>query len=248
MAATIDPTELAEVPLFRGLTPAALTELAALLRRRAFGEGAAILRAEEPGEVAYVVRDGYVRVEADQVDGGCTILAILGPGEVVGELSLIDRLGRSATVVAHEPTTLYGIDRAAFWACLRTMPAVTYNLVGLLSRRLRLADAHVQALATLDVEARVARQLLALTAEHGEADGAAGVRLPFRLTQGDLAGLVGASRVRVNQVLRSYRQRGVVSVDPRQRITVHDPDALAERCRGSRAPAAPGQPAQPAPV
>ena len=84
---------------------------------------------------------------------------------------------------------------------------MTFNLAGILSRRLRLSNAHVVALATLDIERRLADQLLTLAEEYGEATPDGGCRIPFRLTQGDLAALVGASRVRVNQILVGWKQR-----------------------------------------
>ena len=224
-----DPVTLAEVPLFRGLPASQVVKLGGLLQGRAIPPGAAIVREGEPGECAYVIRDGFVRIEGDQPDGTLTILAILGPGEVVGEMSLVDRLGRSATVVAHGPATVYAIGRAAFWTCLQTMPTMTYNLVGIISRRLRLANEQIEAFGTLGVEGRLARQLLVFADEYGVSLNR-GRRIPFRLSQSDLAGLVGASRVRVNQVMVDYRRRGYVSFDAHGRIVVHDVPALADRC------------------
>lgn len=228
--ATTDPVALASVPLFRGLSAAQLARLGNLLQGRVFPAGSTVFWEEDAGEVAYVVRDGFVRLQVEPAGGGSTILGILGPGEIVGEMSLVDRLGRSATVVAHERATLYAIGRAAFWACLREMPAMTYNLVNVLSRRLRLANEHNEALATLDVEGRVARQLLVFAEEYGEAV-PAGVRIPFRLPQADLAGLVGASRVRVNQGLVDLKRRGVLAVDPGHRVTILDQQTLAAAAR-----------------
>jgi CRP/FNR family cyclic AMP-dependent transcriptional regulator len=149
---------------------------------------------------------------------------------VVGEMSLVDSLGRSATAVTMEESTLYWIDRATFWELLRTLPALTYSLVRIMSRRLRLANAQIQALATLDVYGRVARQILAFAQEYGEPAPGGALRIPIRLTQSDLAGLVGASRVRINQVLVAYKRRKWIAVDPHYHITVLNPRALAERC------------------
>jgi CRP-like cAMP-binding protein len=218
--------DLRQISLFRSLTDDEVQLIRGHLRLQVFNRDDLILQEEDAGEVAYVIWQGYVRVEVNQPDGTRTLLTILGPGEIVGELSLVDRLGRSATVVAQDATTLLVFDRATFWAFLRTMPAMTYNLVGLLARRLRLANSQVQALAAMDVEARVARQLQVLAAEHGDGVGNGAVELPFRLTQAELADLVGASRVRVNQVLTTLRREGVISTDSAQRITIHDPRDL----------------------
>jgi CRP/FNR family cyclic AMP-dependent transcriptional regulator len=114
------------------------------------------------------------------------------------------------------------------------MPTMTFNLAGILSRRLRHSNAHVVGLATLDVEGRLADQLLALSEEYGEATANGGCQIPFRLTQGDLAALVGASRVRVNQILVGWKQRGLLTVDGRHVVTLLDRRALAEMVPGLR--------------
>jgi CRP/FNR family cyclic AMP-dependent transcriptional regulator len=99
-----------------------------------------------------------------------------------------------------------------------------------MSRRLRLANEQIQALAALDVYGRVARQLLAFAQVYGAPVAGGDVVIPLRLTQTDLADLVGASRVRVNQVLVAFRESRHISVDQQQRITIHHPEALAEFC------------------
>src|SRR5215207_1934440 len=235
MAPLLDAVVLETIPLFRGLTPTEQRHLLDLLGIRTFPAGANIVTAEQPGDVAYIVLDGTVKVQVDRPDGTAVILAILRAGEVVGEMSLVDRLGRSATVVAMEQTTLAWLTHSDFWNCLRSMPTMTFNLAGIHSRRLRLSNAHVVALATLDIEGRLADQLLALGAEYGEATADGGCRIPFRLTQGDLAALVGASRVRVNQILVSWKQNNFLSVDGRHIVTLLDRRALAELAPGIRA-------------
>jgi CRP/FNR family cyclic AMP-dependent transcriptional regulator len=110
------------------------------------------------------------------------------------------------------------------------MPTMMRNLVRILSRRIRLANAQIQSLATLDVYGRVARQLLAFANEYGRRTPNGGTVITLRLTQSDLADLIGATRVRVNQVLVDFRQHNYISVDQNHRITVHDQEALARRC------------------
>ena len=231
MAAVADPQDLAEVALFRNLPPTELATLNALLRQQVFAGGTAIMTEEQPGDVVYVILDGTVRVYVQDADGTQVILAILAPGEIVGEMSVVDSLGRSATVVSQEDCRLLWLDRGSFWERLRAVPTMAYNLAEILSRRLRLANARIESLATLDVYGRVARQVLAFAHEYGEPAPGGDTLIPLRLTQGDLAGLVGASRVRVNQVLVAYKRRRYLSTDRRHRITVHDAAALARRCR-----------------
>jgi CRP/FNR family transcriptional regulator, cyclic AMP receptor protein len=146
-------------------------------------------------------------------------------------MSLVDSLGRSATVATLEESHLAWMDREEFWECLRMMPRLVYNLHGLLAQRVRLSNTHIEALGSLDVAGRVARHLLALATEYGrEVEG--GTAIPIPLVQSDLAAMVGASRVRVNQVLGNFRRRRFISVDrATHQITVHDPEALRKRCR-----------------
>lgn len=224
-----DLSVLGEMPLFEGVAPDHMARLGALLRHRIVPPGRSIISAEQPGEVAYIILSGTVKIHVEQADGSDVLLAILGPGEVVGEMSLADRGGRSANVVTLEECAVLWIDRVTFGQYLRMAPALSFNLARILSRRLRIANAHIQSLATLDVYGRVARQLVAFADEYGQPLPAGGVVIPFRLTQTDLAALVGASRVRVNQVLGEFRDRGLITIDQNLRILVHDPDALAER-------------------
>lgn len=235
MTPLLDAVDFETIPLFRGLTAAEHRRLHDLLGVSTFPAGAQIVTAEEPGDVAYIVLAGTVKVQVHHPDGTAVILAILRAGEIAGEMSLIDRFGRSATVVAVEPTTLAWLTNADFWACLRAMPAMAFNLAGILSRRLRLSNAHVVALATLDIEGRLADQLLALGEEYGEilADGSC--RIPFRLTQADLAALVGASRVRVNQIIGDWKRNTLLAVDGQHVVTILDRTALAQMALWLRA-------------
>jgi CRP/FNR family transcriptional regulator, cyclic AMP receptor protein len=217
--------------LFRGMTPHELERLAPLLHERSFPAGASVLTAEQPGEAVYVVLRGSVKVHLLTSDGAEVILAVLGPGEVVGEMSLADSLGRSASVTTLEESIFVWIDRTIFRSGIEGSPVLARNLADLLSRRMRLANAHLLSLAALDVPGRVASQMLSLSREYGKEETTDGVRIPIRLTQSDLAALVGASRVRVNQVLGYLRKRGLISIDSEGHFIVHDENALAQRAR-----------------
>jgi CRP/FNR family cyclic AMP-dependent transcriptional regulator len=222
MAGVSDANDLGKLELFRGLSATELTRVNELLGRTKFPAGAMILTADQPGEIAYVILEGTLKVSTLQSSGRELTLALLGPGEVVGELAVADRAGRSADVTALEPSVLVWLDRGTFVHIRRDIPAITENLLRLMARRLRLANAQLQAMATLDVHGRVARQLLALAGALGEdlPDGSS--RIPLRITQSDLAALVGATRVRVNEVLGGFTRRRLIAVDRQHRITIRN--------------------------
>jgi CRP/FNR family transcriptional regulator, cyclic AMP receptor protein len=226
-----DPDVLSELSLFQGVPAQELEKFAPLLHRKIFPAGATVITADQLGDAVYVISAGSVKVHVIRPDGEEVILAVLGPGEVVGEMSLADSLGRSADVSTLEESVLLWMHRSAFRMKLEEVPMLSpRNLASLLSRRVRLTNAHLLSLAALDVPGRVASQLLALAREYGEST-PQGTRVPMRLTQSDLAGLAGASRVRVNQALGYFRKRGLISMDREGHFTVRDEDALARRTR-----------------
>jgi CRP/FNR family transcriptional regulator, cyclic AMP receptor protein len=231
MPAVEHPRSLGELDLFQGLAPEQLAELNGLLRSQTVQAGTHFITAEQPGEVVYVLLEGTVKIYVTRSDGREVILAFLGPGDTVGEMSLVDSAGRSANVVTTEPSRLLWMDRATFQACLRTLTPLANNLVRLLAHRLRFANEQIQALCTLDVTGRVARQILAMADRYGSRQEGGDVRIPLRLTQSDLAEIVGASRERVNQVIVDFKHRGFISVDPDHRIRVHDRAELARYCQ-----------------
>jgi CRP/FNR family cyclic AMP-dependent transcriptional regulator len=229
MGAIADSSKLGDLELFQGLAAEQLDQLNHLLRASNVPAGAHFITAEQPGESVYLLLEGTVKIYVSKADGREVILAFLGPGDTVGEMSLIDSAGRSANVVTTEPSRLLWMDRSSFQSCLRSMAPLAVNLVRLLSNRLRLANEQIQALCTLDVPGRVARQILALADRYGRpAPGAAagGLRIPVRLTQSDLGEVVGASRERVNQAIVEFKQRGYIAVDSDHRIHVLDRQAL----------------------
>ncbi len=227
----ITPCEIDEIPLFKGLTPEQMAQVSGRLYARVFAAGANIITAEQPGEVVYLIRSGAVKIHIEQQDGTDVILAILGPGDIVGEMSLIDSAGRSASVVTLEESRLIWMSGGTFQELLRTTPVIAQNLVRVLSARVRQANELIQSLASLDVNGRVARQLLVFAERYGCTGPDGDVQIPIRLTQGDIADLVGASRKRVNQAMVLFKSQNYLSVDEKGRIMIHDREALAKLCR-----------------
>lgn len=220
---------LAEIELFQGLTPTQLEWVAQRAHRRVFEAGRNVLTIEQPGEAVYVILHGTVKIHIEQGERD-VIISILGAGDLLGEMSLIDSVGRSASAVTLEDSLLLWMDKITFNYMLDNFTPVARNLVRILSARVRLSDQLIQALATLDVNGRVARQLLAFAEKYGhEKDGATQIRIV--LTQSDIADLVGASRKRVNQAMVLFKERGLIDTDAEGRIAIKNGEGLARYCR-----------------
>ena len=220
---------LADIELFKGLTAAQLEWVAQRAHRRVFEAGRNVLTIEQPGEAVYIVLHGTVKIHIEQGERD-VILSILGAGDLLGEMSLIDSVGRSASAVTLEDSLMLWMDKVTFSYILDNFTPVARNLVRILSSRVRLSDQLIQALATLDVNGRVARQLLAFAEKYGrEKDGATQIRIV--LTQSDIADLVGASRKRVNQAIVLFKERGLIDTDAGGRIAIKNGEGLARFCR-----------------
>jgi CRP/FNR family cyclic AMP-dependent transcriptional regulator len=222
--------ELQRVAVLRGLAAAHLQQLCEQLHVKTFPANMPLMTAEQSGESVYFITSGTVKVHAEQSDGRDVVIAILGPGDVVGEMSAFGGHQRSASVHTLEATKVYWIDRATFQRWLKNMPVLACNLAEILAERLRHANEQIQALAALDTEGRVARQLLSFAEKYGQPGAERDVYIPIRLTQGDIAALVGATREHTNKILVSYKERGYLSTNQNFHFTLHNPRALAQRC------------------
>jgi CRP/FNR family transcriptional regulator, cyclic AMP receptor protein len=226
----IDLSDLGRIDLFRNLTVADLRRLGELLHRKTFPAGKSLMTVDQTGEVVYFILSGAVKVHIEQEDGSDVSISILGPGEIIGEMSALDQTNRSASVVTIEKTTLLWVDRETFRRFVMAIPALAAELACTISSRLRSANEQIQSLAAVEVETRIARRIIAFAERYGQPLPNGDLLIPIRLTQTDIATLVGASREHTNKILVSYKERGYLSVDHNYHITIHDKTALARRC------------------
>lgn len=217
---------LGEVPLFAGLTEKQLSWLRNRLYARTFPANVDMIVAGAAGEMLYVILAGTVKVYVSQADGTDVIIAILGPGDTVGEQAIVDQAGRSASVITLEDSTVLWMSQADFQEALNTIPTLARNLLKILSARLRMTTGHMQAMASLDVNHRLIRQIMAFASRYGQENPDGTITIPIRLTQNDLSELVGASRKRVNQAMVTLKREGWVAVDAGYHITILDRAAL----------------------
>ena len=224
---TADPNVLAEVPLFAGLAEEERAALRWRMHPRHYGRGEVIFVRGDPGSHLYIVERGSVKIALSSVEGKEMILALLNRGDIFGEMTLLDDAPRSADAVAIDPCHVLLLEREDFITFLAERPRASLSLMAALSRRLRATDELVEDAAFFDIPARLASVLLRLAQTSGQA-GPRGTTIGRRLTQGDLAGMIGARRESVNKWLRFYERQGLI-VSDRGVITVLQPEALRRR-------------------
>jgi len=222
---------LEEIPLFAGLTEAQIQWLRERMYPRTFRPGMLMVTADSPGEQVYFILKGSAKVYISQLDGSDVTVNIMGPGEPVGEISAVDSAVHSANVITLEETAVLWIYKDHFNEAIQTMPVFANNLLKVFSRRLRSTTDQIRTLASLDVIGRMAYRLLDFASRYGQEDAQGRILIPIRLTQNDVAELVGASRKRVNQATTMLKRQGCLKIDADYHITIQDRQALAQWCR-----------------
>lgn len=222
---------LRQTVLFNNLDEIELRQIATDIVERKFQSGETIFREGDPGQVLYLVKSGQVRIFVNGLDGSETSVILMGqPGQMFGELAVIDGLPRSATAVALNDTILYTLNREAFRSHMRRTPQFGLNFMQELSMRVRYNTVQMDSFASLGVPQRLARKLMELAQNYGQVH-QNGVYINMTLTQTDLASLIGATRESINKSLRDFRRRCWIEVD-QGHITILDPEALRTQVSG----------------
>jgi CRP-like cAMP-binding protein len=221
---------LAKVPVFSGLPEEERERLGRLLRSRRYARGEVIFLEGDQGTALCLIAEGRIRIQLTGTDGREVVINVYGPGEIFGEMALLDGEPRSADAIAQDASRVFWLQREDFAAFLDNHPRAAMTMLASLSRRLRHTTRVVQDATFRDVPARLARVLLDL-ARNGQPV-AQGIRIESRLTQGELAAMVGASRETVNRALRGFEQRGLIGWEA-SRIIILKPDQLRARAEGA---------------
>jgi CRP/FNR family transcriptional regulator/CRP/FNR family cyclic AMP-dependent transcriptional regulator len=195
-----------------------MRELSAFARKRVFRQGEVIFHRDDPGQVMYIIKEGKVKNSLTSQDGQEVALAVLGLGECFGELAILDGAPRSTDAVAMERLEVYSLQRQDFINAVLKQPKIAIQVMRVLSQRLRQTDQQIEDLLFLDVYGRVAKKLLELSESHGVPT-PKGVRIELRLTQQELASMVGASRESVNKVMGYFTDKRYVMTD-KHKITL----------------------------
>jgi CRP-like cAMP-binding protein len=191
------------------------TELAAALfataRPHRLKADQMLFTAGDPGDGCYRIEQGLLKVTVVSPSGGERILAILGPGALVGELAVIDARPRSASVTAARDSELSFISRTSFEAVAEKNPEVYRPIVRLLARRLRDTNNVVAAMSFLSLKGRVAQALLSLAEAFGHDVGSGRILVRQKVTQSDLAAMAGIARENVSRILNDWMRQKLVS-------------------------------------
>lgn len=184
-------------------------------------QGEVLFQRGAPGDGCYWLQTGVLKVGIVSQHGEERILAVLGPGSIVGEMAMIDALPRPATVAAIIDCQLVFVSAAAFRACLRDHPEMYRHLVSTLVAHLRQAYEEAVAASFLTVKARVARALLQFAEYLGQEIDHDWIELVHRVPQNDVASLAGVARESVSRTLSDWSRRGVISKRSPHRYVIH---------------------------
>lgn len=204
--------------LLGALADEVLDELAGRSTVTRHRRGEPVVIAGDPGGDLLVIASGRCKVISRSVDGTDVVLAVVGASDMLGELSVMDRSPRSATVEAAEASVVVRVPGEAVRATIRSSPDLAEELIGHQAATIRRMSAMVSDLVFLDVPRRVAKYVVEHADHHGHAE--------LGMSQSELAAAVGGVRQTVNVALRGLERRGWIRVEGRS-VTVHDRDALA---------------------
>lgn len=220
---------IARIPLFERMSPEEREELRGMMSQTTLRRGEVLFNEGDSGDRLYILLTGKVKLGHTSVDGRENLLAVLGPGEVVGELTLFDPGPRSTTATAVATTELLALEHNQLMGFIDSHPTLAKDMLRALAVRLRRTNIALADLVFSDVPGRVAKALLDLAERFG-APTEDGIHVPHDLTQEELAQLVGASRETINKSLAEFVSRGWIRLEGRA-VTLIDVERLKHRAR-----------------
>ncbi|OBG89505.1 Crp/Fnr family transcriptional regulator [Mycobacterium sp. NS-7484] len=218
---------LARAGIFQGVSPDAVAALVRQLEPVTFRRGEVVFAEGEPGETLYIITAGKVKIGRKSADGRDSLITLMGPSDMFGELAIFDPGPRTSTVTALTEVKAVVMSRVVLRSWIADRPEIAEQLLRVLARRLRRTNDNLSDLIFTDVPGRVAKQLLYLAQRFGSRDGTA-LRVDHELTQEEIAQLVGSSRETVNKALSDFAQRGWIRVQGRS-ILIDNAERLAKR-------------------
>jgi len=217
---------LARSWVFEGLTREELDRVGALAQQRVYAPKTNIVVKGEPAAEFFMLLRGRAKVTTSGAEGADTAMNVMGPGEVFGEIAILDGQPRSASVTAIDECELAVVDKHAFDNLLASSPSIALKLLGVLAGRMRELTTRLEDRSFLDVPTRLAKQLVWLANRYGTRQGSA-VRIDLGLTQQELGELVGAARTSVSKYLQEWARKGVLT-HQRDHLDILDLAALRQ--------------------
>lgn len=213
----MDSKVLKNVPLFADLKDEIIQKIFNLMQKRVYKKGNLILMEEEFGDTLFILNQGSVKITRLSDDGREVILAIMGPGDFFGEMSIFDGENRSANVIALEDSEVFILKRGDFLDLLEKYPQIAIVLLQEMATRLRRSDQQIEGLSLSDAENRVAMSLLRLAEDLGVIKMGQVVieNMPY---QQDIANMAGTSRETVSRMLTLLQRKGYIQKRGRRLI------------------------------
>jgi CRP/FNR family transcriptional regulator, cyclic AMP receptor protein len=196
-------------PIFCDLEPEALDQLCRYAKQVTLKRGATLFSKGDPGNSLYAVVSGTVKMSITSSDGRSAILNLIGPGEIFGEISLLDGLARSADAIANTNCEMFVIDRREFIPFVRSQPTLAMKFIELLCSRLRWTSDQVEQIILQNLPGRLASALIRLSEKHKAASG----NRTIAITQQEISEMVGMTRESINKQLRVWAGRDWVRLE-----------------------------------
>jgi CRP-like cAMP-binding protein len=216
---------LKNIRLFEGMSPSEIHEMDQITRMEEVKKRQPLYLPGDPSSSVYLLKQGRVKIANTGASGKEVTFEILEPGEIFGELEVLEGLPRETTAEALDNALICIIRREDFDRYLATHPTITVKLTKLIGLRLRRIQSRIEDLVFRDVPARLAHLLSELSKSDGVADNQ-GIRLRVKLTHQEMANLIGCSRETVSTTLGQFRDKGLIQMDIRT-ITILKPDGLS---------------------
>jgi CRP/FNR family cyclic AMP-dependent transcriptional regulator len=210
--------------LFRNLDPDVIERIAALGSTVELAGNQVLFLKGDEGDALYGVLGGRIRISSGDADGKEIILNIIDPGDIFGEIALLDGKPRTADASAMAPSQLLRVQRSDFLGLMAAEPRLTQHLMEMVCDRIRKTSEMLEDSAFLDLPARLAKRLLSLAKYYGEADTDTAIT-GIQISQAELGQLMGTSRESINKHLQFWRSRDWITLG-RGRVTINQPAAL----------------------
>jgi CRP/FNR family cyclic AMP-dependent transcriptional regulator len=220
---------LRKAGLFQGVDPEDIEALSSEFEMIEVSRGQVLFHEGEPGDSLYIVLSGKVKLGRRASDGRENLVAVMGPSDQFGELSLFDPGPRISTAVVVTDGRVARLPKSALQKWVEERPQIALQLLRVVARRLRRTNTMLADLIFVDVPGRVAKQLLQLAQRFGSVEGGQ-LRVTHDLTQEELAQLVGASRETVNKALADFAARGWLRLEGKS-VVILDRERLSRRAR-----------------